>query len=986
MDSTIFLRAHTERSKNTKKRRAKNHQKPESPTWADFALVFDCETTKDEKQSLTFGVYRLLRNVNGCYSEVREEGFFHADNASHREIRLLARYADRNTADTVKDCPKRICVRTLQEFVEKVFLPNALAGAVIVGFNLPFDIARIAVNARKARRLNEDWSFVMSRDIDPRSGKVRDNPFLPRIKITRKDGKFAFIRFSGASMCSSKTGKRIKPYAHGRFLDLRTLAWALRNVSYSLDSACKALNVPGKMGHDPAGRITPKEIAYCRQDVRATVGLLTALRTEFDCHPIDLKPERAYSPATIAKAYLRKMGVVPPSQKFRLSPRIQGIAAQAYFGGRAECRIRRTIVSVVHTDFKSEYPTVNTLMGLWALLTAKQLRIKPATNEVRTLLDNLSLEVFDREFWKKLTGYALVRPDGDIFPVRTCYSGEESNLGINILTANEPIWLAIPDVVAQTLLSGKPPKILRAFRVIASGQQKGLKPIALRGKTKINPRTDDFFKVLIESRERIKQDTSLSGDEREALGYFLKILANSGSYGLFIETTPKLVREREKTKVFSGESFFSTTSPIVEEKGSWYCPLLSSLITSAGRLLLALLERAVTDVGGSYLFCDTDSMAIVACKDGGLISCPGGSHYLPGPHEAIKALSWVEVQKIVARFERLNPYEFPGSILKVEKDSLNREIYGYAISAKRYCLFTRNSHGIFVESASSHGLGYLYVPNLKFDERAGAPTWVVEAWHYIVSGVLGIPRKRPSWFKLPGMMRIAITTPEVLKVFQARQSHLPYRDRIKPFNFVLSPQIHRLGLSGFPSDVDPKHFTLVAPFTVNDSRWLKLDWVNVHDGKRYVLAPINQKRPSEASPALLEDLITLYEIHAESKSLGPDGMRCGWHTEGLLQRTHVTGCGRPRFIGKETDRRWEQDEDLSVLFPMLPEYRPNETARLATAAEFQDQIANFSVRNLARKAKVSPATVQAVKSGKRIRKTTASKLSRVLARVEMPES
>jgi hypothetical protein len=39
------------------------------------------------------------------------------------------------------------------------------------------------------------------------------------------------------------------------------------------------------------------------------------------------------------------------------------------------------------------------------------------------------------------------------------------------------------------------------------------------------------------------------------------------------------------------------------------------------------------------------------------------------------------------------------------------------------------------------------------------------------------------------MMRVAITTPEVLKSLQARESKLPYRDRAKPFNFVLMPII-----------------------------------------------------------------------------------------------------------------------------------------------------------------------------------------------------
>jgi len=58
--------------------------------------------------------------------------------------------------------------------------------------------------------------------------------------------------------------------------------------------------------------------------------------------------------------------------------------------------------------------------------------------------------------------------------------------------------------------------------------------------------------------------------------------------------------------------------------------------------MLALLERSVTDAGGSWVFCDTDSMAIVATDtDTGsdLIACPGGPHQLPKSSAAVKALS-----------------------------------------------------------------------------------------------------------------------------------------------------------------------------------------------------------------------------------------------------------------------------------------------------------------------------------------------------------
>ena len=60
-------------------------------------------------------------------------------------------------------------------------------------------------------------------------------------------------------------------------------------------------------------------------------------------------------------------------------------------------------------------------------------------------------------------------------------------------------------------------------------------------------------------------------------------------------------------RVYSGEDSFPTRSDVVEEFGKWFAPHIASLITSGGRLLLAMLERCISDAGGTYLFCDTDS-------------------------------------------------------------------------------------------------------------------------------------------------------------------------------------------------------------------------------------------------------------------------------------------------------------------------------------------------------------------------------------------
>lgn len=71
--------------------------------------------------------------------------------------------------------------------------------------------------------------------------------------------------------------------------------------------------------------------------------------------------------------------------------------------------------------------------------------------------------------------------------------------------------------------------------------------------------------------------------------------------------------------------------------------------------MLALLERLVLERGGSYAFCDTDSMAIVATETGGLIPCPGGEHRNAKGVPCVRALAKPEVEAIVAEFAALNP-------------------------------------------------------------------------------------------------------------------------------------------------------------------------------------------------------------------------------------------------------------------------------------------------------------------------------------------
>jgi hypothetical protein len=71
------------------------------------------------------------------------------------------------------------------------------------------------------------------------------------------------------------------------------------------------------------------------------------------------------------------------------------------------------------------------------------------------------------------------------------------------------------------------------------------------------------------------------------------------------------------------------------------------------------MMRLVADRAGSSVFCDTDSLFIVATEAGGLVPCPRGLHRLPAGRDAVRALSRAQIREITEQTGRLNPYGPP---------------------------------------------------------------------------------------------------------------------------------------------------------------------------------------------------------------------------------------------------------------------------------------------------------------------------------------
>lgn len=896
----------------------------------DGMLVFDTETRTNAQQSLTFGSYRFF-----VERRCLEEGLFHGGNLSANEIGVLKRYVRTHKPDTVREGVRELRLLTLRKFLEELFREIYKSRSLLVAFNMPFDVSRLAHDVTNARgRYTGGFSLGLWTYID-KNGVERQYLQRPRIAIKHIDSKRALIGLTARMEPDdedripegSETGKPQKGYNfRGHFLDLRTLAFALTDRGHSLESACEAFEVEhGKQKAASHGKITSKYIDYNRRDVLATSELLAHLLEEYRKHPIRLQVTKAFSAASIGKGYLFDMGIDPVLRRQRrFSKKYLGYAQSAFYGGRTSAHIRKVDVPVVYTDFLSMYPTVNSLMGLWRFVTAREIKVlKRCKREIRSFLSRLApADLFKAATWKQMPAFVRVIPDADLLPSRSKYNLESNDwqVAINYLSAgsqdpNDGLWYSLPDVVASFLLTGRVPRIIDAFRIEPRGTLKKLKSIKLRSAVDIDPRIQDFFKVVIEQRKLLSKRTNLPEVERQRLNRALKVLANASSYGIYAEMNRQESEKKIKVNCRGIDARPYTCHVAHPENPGEYCfPPLASLITGAARLMLALLEHSVSRLGGTYAMEDTDSMAIVATERGGIIPCPGGRHQTKDGQEAVRALSWKQVEGIAERFKTLNPYDrkaIPASILKIVDDNWDpttnqqRQLYCLAISAKRYALYLKDKSGrpsLLREGEnngddrwSEHGLGHLLNPT---DPENEDREWIAASWLSIIRRTLGLPTRILGFEHKPAVGRISVSSPTVMKPFSKLNEGKPYADQIKPFNFLVSCHVKEFG---HPIGTDPEQFHLVAPYEAKPRKWLSMDWLDEHSGKVYRISTSGYYGSRyTARVKTYGDVLTQYEFHPESKCADANGNPCGKQTVGLLQRRHIR-IKQIKFIGKESN-------------------------------------------------------------------------------------
>lgn len=896
-----------------------------------WTLVTDIETESDAAQQLRFGTFQLRKD-----GDIEEAGLFYDPlTLTDAERSVLHSYAAK----------RGYAVYTTEEWIEEIFFAYVYdRNARYVGFNNPFDLSRLAIGHDSARgHMRGGFTFRLSSD-----------EYRPRIQVKYLSSRAAFVRFTVPAQPRAARSQRKKseqrPARRGYFVDVKTLAAALTAQSHSLKSLGQLLKTAHqKSDTDEHGKsLTEQYLAYAMNDVQVTWECYAVLQRRYAAYGLTSTPEyQVYSEASIGKAALKQMDVRPwRVVQPDVPPALVGIIMGTYYGGRAEVHARRMLLRVLYCDFLSMYPTVCTLMRLWPFVIATGITWddgEQVAGKVRALLDTVTLDdLRNPETWQRVTTLVQVLPDRDLFPVRTRYGDEQGySIGVNHLTSEEPLWFTLADCIAAKIITGKAPTILTAIRFKPEKRQRGLQSINIAGNPdyRVDPAKDDFYRRMIDLRTQVKRATKeaeRAGDTARAATLdaeqlALKITTNATSYGIPAELNVTDHTELREVQCHGpkGESF-STWVRNTEEPGTFFHPLLATLITGAARLMLAIAERLATDAGITWAFCDTDSMAL---------ACPAGMD---------EACFLAHAERVRDWFTLLNPYAEKGPVFQIEganyrlkdgKETGDLEpLYVLAVSAKRYVLFNLDRNGRpAIRKASAHGLGHLRPP---YDEQnalksiprpvvplheIGVERWQYDLWYRIAQATFaGHPAQvrlddLPGFGK-PAVSRYAATTPELLRWFKTYNRNKEYRRQVRPFGFMVAfPARHRaLGAKSAVFDDDgaktrrnkrdePDSPRVVAPFDPDPA----IAASQAFDRETGI--PVARERLQ-----IYREAVAQYHLHPEAK------FGTGDYTDsGFTTRRHITVKGI-EHVGKEANR-WEEqfylgkNPEAQIVYGTAPE-------------------------------------------------------------------
>jgi hypothetical protein len=97
------------------------------------------------------------------------------------------------------------------------------------------------------------------------------------------------------------------------------------------------------------------------------------------------------------------------------------------------------------------------------------------------------------------------------------------------------------------------------------------------------------------------------------------------------------------------------------------------------------------------------------------------------------------------------------------------------------------------------------------------------------------------------------------------------------------------------------------------------------------------------------------------------GMSCEADTKGLLKRAHII-AGEFRYVGKETDHKWEEGDDISVLEFKTTEY--GRAKKVIAETSLADEIRAIGIRKTMELTKMSQHTIEKIVRGDAVKRGT----------------
>jgi transcriptional regulator with XRE-family HTH domain len=578
-------------------------------------------------------------------------------------------------------------------------------------------------------------------------------------------------------------------------------------------------------------------------------------------------------------------------------------------------------------------------MGLWRFVRAQGMSWRDTTTETRDFLENVTVADLKRqETWRLLTTIVQVMPDGEIFPIRAKYNGDaQYTIGLNHLTSRTPLYYTLADCISAKLLTGRAPRIVQSFSFTPNAIQENLRPVDIAGNPayRVDPNEDDFFKRAIDLRSEVKgKMVKASPAEKAALKeqqLVLKIVANATSYGIFVELNVEEEKQLQELLCYgpSGQGIHIHKKKF-EATGTFFHPLLATLITGAARLMLAITERLAIEAGLDWAFCDTDSMALAK---------PDSMNCKEFYERARSVQEW---------FTPLNPYTQKADLLKIEEynfclsdKNVLEPLYCYAISSKRYALFNIDENGRTVlRKVSAHGLGHLLAPYTREDNSdLEAEPWQQDLWLEIINAAR--ENRQPNYaslrnFNLPAVSRYGASTPALASWFKKYNEDKAYCDQVRPFNFLLAMQA-KLGL---------KALKPVSTYTKDTAK-----------AASQVFDRMTGQKISPSQLKTYQETLAQYHLHPETKFFNGD-----FTDSGKTQRRHIV-VKSVLHIGKEANKLEEQfylglDPEAQLEYGISPEQKDEMLQYVLQA------ISVHGAKNMADAAKLTERHVLKISSGK----------------------